>query len=92
MYTNETFIATMTVGDLKELIKDLNAETKEKPKRSTGRLVYGLRGIRNLFNCSHKTAQYYKDHVINEAVCQNGRKIVVDADLALELFNQRKHA
>lgn len=58
--------------------------------RPTGRLVYGLRGIESLFNCSHKMAQYYKDNVIKEAVKQNGRKIVVDADYALELFNQRR--
>lgn len=55
-----------------------------------GRLVYGLRGIHGLFNCSHKQAQFYKDHVITEAVIQNGRKIVVEADLALELFNSRR--
>lgn len=57
---------------------------------SANRLVYGLRGIQSLFNCSHKQAQYYKDRIICEAVSQNGRKIVVDADLALKLFNQRR--
>lgn len=55
-----------------------------------GRLVFGLRGIQDLFGCSHKQAQYYKDHVIREAVSQNGRKIVVDADLALKLFRERR--
>ena len=52
--------------------------------------MYGLDGIRGLFHCSHKQAQFYKDHVIQEAVSQNGRKIVVDADLALKLFNERR--
>ena len=59
-------------------------------KPTTRRLVYGLRGIQELFGCSHKQAQFYKDHVIQEAVKQNGRKIVVDADYALELFNERR--
>ena len=63
---------------------------EERPPRTVGRLVYGLRGIQDLFHCSHKTAQYYKDHVINESVSQNGRKIIVDADRALELFKLRK--
>ena len=54
------------------------------------RLVYGLRGIQDLFGCSHKTAQHLKDHVICEAVSQNGRKIVVDEDLALKLFNEKQ--
>lgn len=64
--------------------------SQDNVARSHGRLVFGLNGIRGLFNCSHKQAQYYKDHVIQEAVSQNGRKIVVDADLALELFNERR--
>ena len=35
-----------------------------------------------------------EDNVIKEAVSQHGRKIVVDADKALELFNERgkRHA
>ena len=56
----------------------------------TGRLVYGLKGIRDLFGVSHLTAQRYKDGIIKEAVRQHGRKIVVDADLALKLFDQRR--
>lgn len=63
-----------------------NLPAKAAPKR----YVYGLDGIRELFHCSHKQAQFYKDHVIKEAVKQNGRKIVVDADYALELFNERR--
>lgn len=66
-----------------------NAEIANTRQRTPGRLVYGLRDIRELFGVSHKTAQAYKDGIIKEAVRQNGRKIVVDADYALELFNQR---
>ena len=51
---------------------------------------YGLRGIQQLFGVSHKTAQEYKDTFLRPAVMQNGRKIVVDADLAMELFNKKK--
>ncbi len=64
--------------------------SQDNEQQPTGRLVYGLRGIQDLFHCSHKQAQHYKDNIIHEAVRQNGRKIVVDADKALELFNQRK--
>ncbi len=55
-----------------------------------GRFVYGLRGIEQLFGVSHKTAQYYKDHIITKAVRQNGRKIVVDVAMALKLFDEKK--
>ena len=58
--------------------------------RYPGHYVYGLRGIQQLFGVSHKTAQEYKDGLIKDAVRQNGRKIVVDADYALELFSRRK--
>lgn len=58
--------------------------------KPSGNYVYGLRGIQQLFGVSHKTAQEYKDTFLRPAVMQNGRKIVVDADLAMELFNKKK--
>ena len=83
-------LSTLTVGDLRRILREeMSGKTGEVAK-SHGRLVFGLDGIRGLFNCSHKQAQYYKDNVIQEAVSQNGRKIVVDADLALKLFNERR--
>ena len=49
-------------------------------------LVYGLKGIEQLFNCSTTTAWRIKNSEwIKPAISQVGRKIVVDADLALEL-------
>lgn len=53
-------------------------------------LVYGIRGIQELFNVSYKTAHIYKETIIKDAVYQQGRKIVVDADKALELFKKKK--
>lgn len=52
------------------------------------RYVYGLKGIMELFGVSNMTAQRYKKGVIKAAVSQYGRKIVTNADLALELFRQ----
>jgi hypothetical protein len=94
-FTETTPIAALTVGDLKELMRDFmstngNATDSRLSHKPSGNYVYGIRGIEKLFGVSHKTAQYYKDHIINEAVMQNGRKIVVDADLALQLFNERR--
>jgi hypothetical protein len=87
--TNETPIAFLTVGQLLEL---LNSEKKHEtvliPEKSK-RLVYGLRGIRNLFGVSHVTAYRYKETIIKEAVSQYGRKIIVDADKAIELFKMK---
>jgi hypothetical protein len=87
---------TLTIGEFVQLLDECysGAMTRNSAtgSRSTakGRLTYGLRGIQELFNCSHKTAQRLKNTVIRDAVMQNGRKIVVDVDRALELFNERK--
>lgn len=88
---------TLTVGEVFQMMEDFiqkaadgGNDTAAEADKPTGRLVYGLAGIEELFHVSHKTAQYYKDHIIYEAVRQNGRKIVTDVDLALKLFNQRR--
>lgn len=93
-YSETTPLAALTIGEFKSLLegcldKAANAASSGQMKTS-GNYVYGLRGIQQLFGVSHKTAQDYKDGIIKDAVMQNGRKIVVDADLALELFNQRR--
>ena len=87
-------LAELTVGQFVELVKEelnlaLITPSTDGCNQKNRRLVYGLRGIQDLFGCSHKTAQHLKDHVICEAVSQNGRKIVVDADLALKIFNKK---
>jgi len=89
-----TKLSELTVADLRDLLYEIQSGNTQGAAKPTGRLVYGLNGIRELFHCSHKQAQYYKDNVIKGAVSQNGRKIVVDVDKALELFNQRgqRHA
>ena len=85
-----TPIAALTVGDFKELMHTLRQQPREeaRPEVRHRRYVYGLQGIRDIFGCSHATAQRYKDTIIRDAVIQNGRKIVVDVELALQLFNQ----
>lgn len=92
--TNETPIAMLTVGQLKEVLNQAHngnlipVEVREQADPAK-RYVYGLGGIRRLFGVSHTTAQRYKDTFLKEAERQNGKKIVVDADKALELFNKQ---
>lgn len=86
----------LTVREFRQLLREEFDGRLMPPATTAGcttdpkRLVFGLRGVQDLFHCSHRQAQYYKDNVIREAVSQNGRKIVVDADLALKLFNERR--
>ena len=61
------------------------AEVKTPPK-----VVYGIAGIAKLFNCSTPTAnRIKKSKIIDKAITQVGRKIIVDADLAVELAGRK---
>lgn len=89
-------IALMTVREFLEVI----GTTKEKEEAHDAvqpctavvignddkRYVYGIDGIARLFGCSKPTAnRIKKSGKIDGAITQIGRKIVVDADKALEL-------
>lgn len=88
-----TRIIDLTVGELMELIEAAQTEktTPQAPTAPEKRLVYGIAGIAQVFNCSMTTANRIKaSGRIDRAIMQNGRIIVVDADLALELYNNNK--
>ena len=89
--TPETRIIDLTVGQLMDLIAKAQAPVVEKKPEQTKRLVYGISGIAQLFDCSLTTANRIKaSGRIDDAITQHGRIIVVDADKALLLFNNSK--
>lgn len=50
---------------------------------------YGIEGIARVFGCSVPTAnRIKKSGIIDKAITQIGRKIVVDTDLALSLAKE----
>lgn len=53
-------------------------------------MVYGLKGIKELFGVSLTTAQKYKNTWLKPAVTQRKQKIIIDVALALELFDENK--
>ena len=64
------------------------------PKTSSDKeeryFVYGLSGLARLFGCSLPTANRVKQSgKIDRAITQVGRKIIIDADLALELAGRK---
>ena len=60
--------------------------TEERTTSSDRKLAYGIKGIAETFGCSIPTAnRIKKSGVIDKAISQVGRKIVLDVDLALEL-------
>lgn len=61
-------------------------ETVDRSKK----YVYGILGIAQLFDCSLPTAnRIKKSKQIDKAITQIGRKIIVDAELALELAGRK---
>ena len=67
-----------------------NGETAKASSIEEKRHVCGLAGIARLFGCSLPTANRIKQSgKINRAITQVGRKIIVDADLALELAGRK---
>ncbi len=92
LFDDTTPIAALTVADLKRLILELRNDAPAAPKKADNRrYVYGLQGIQDLFGCSHATAQRYKDTILKDAIIQNGRKIVIDVEMAMKLFNERRN-
>lgn len=82
----------MTGEEFLLLQKDADTTKPErKPtKESSKKYVYGIQGLAQLFGCSVPTAhRIKKSGKINKAVTQIGRKIIIDAELALELAGQK---
>lgn len=83
-------IAMMTGEELCFLITK-SVESTEKatfPIAPKGN-YYGIEGIVRVFGCSVPTAnRIKKSGIIDKAITQIGRKIVVDADLALSLAKE----
>lgn len=83
-----------TLGDLRSLIDEIVGDTHEAPKEDVKvkhRFVYGLQGLCDLLSCSTSTAARIKrSGVIDAAISQHGKIIVIDADMAIDLLNIRK--
>lgn len=91
--TNDTPIAMLNVGQLREALgitpTRLN-NSASLPIVDEKKYVYGYPGIAQLFGCSIPTASRIKlSGKIDGAIKQIGRKIIVDAELALELAGKK---
>ena len=69
---------------------DSEAKTSQPVTDTDKKYVYGIIGIARLFGCSIPTAnRIKKSGKINRAITQIGRKIIVDAELAIELAGHK---
>lgn len=85
-----TRIIDLTVGELMELLESAHGAPQAVQEVKEHRKVYGIAGIAQIFNCSMTTANRIKrSGRIDRAITQLGRIIVVDVELALNLFNNK---
>jgi hypothetical protein len=76
---------SLTVGEFLELQKQ-SEPTIVVDVSNERKYVYGIAGLARLFNCHINTAQRIKNSGrIDKAIKQCGRKIAIDAELALAL-------
>ncbi len=62
-----------------------------EPMEVKKHLVYGMQGLCELLGCSMTTAgRIKKSGVLDPAISQIGKVIVIDSDLALDLINTSK--
>ena len=83
-------VAMMTGEELSFLIDSRMATwATEIASLSQRRIYYGIEGIAQIFGCSVPTANRIKrSGIIDDAITQVNRKILVDADLALQLVKE----
>lgn len=92
MLNGNTPVWQLSVADLIDLFNNQSSkkedDSQEKQKKQ---YLYGIAGIAQLFNCSTTTAnRIKKSGVIDKAITQIGKKIIVDAELALQLIENQK--
>ena len=86
-----TRLIDITVGELAEFIRDTVAGSTTPIIKDEREYAYGIAGIMEIFNCkSSKANQIKQSGVIDDAITQSGRKIVIDKGLALELMRKHK--
>lgn len=88
--TDDTPIAMLTVGQLKEVLRQgvpTQVTVQEAPKKH---LVYGYKGLADVLGKSVGWAgKVIRSGRIDAAITQEGRAIIIDADKALELMNRK---
>ena len=82
----------MTVGEFIELHQRFTAQKPPEEKEPDAKnLVYGIKGLAELLHCSTTRAQQIRSSgIIDKAITQYGRKLIIDADLALKLMAEKR--
>lgn len=84
----------LTIGEFVAILESRLPVSKiESVSKNTTdtKYVYGIDGLAKLIGCSKNYAGILKrSGMFDEAISQNGRKIIINAELALKLFNDHQ--
>lgn len=84
-----------TLGEFLDAMKNQQIQSQQNVEQAdyTGEeYVYGIEGLAKLLGCSEPHAwKKKKEGIFDEAIIQNGRKIIVNRKKALELFGKNKY-
>tara|TARA_R110001583_G_scaffold44966_2_gene142203 strand:- start:14119 stop:14427 length:309 start_codon:yes stop_codon:yes gene_type:complete len=76
---------------LQENINNSTPSIEDEVPDTADKYAYGIRGISKTFGCSISSAnRIKKSGVIKDAIIQNGRKIIVNAEEALILMKNHQ--
>ncbi|WP_417430096.1 DUF3853 family protein [Halpernia sp.] len=83
----------LTIGELVDILDSRAPKVERETIELTdnkAKYVYGLSGLATILGCSKNHAGKLKSTgMFDEAIIQNGRKIIIDSEKALELFKNR---
>ena len=83
----------LTIRELVDILDSRSTKVEHAASELTDnrtKYVYGLSGLADLLGCSKNHAGKLKGTgIFDEAIIQNGRKIIIDSEKALELFKNR---
>jgi len=83
--STQTRLIDLTVEDLLSIIDERLTKNSTDTQKSSNELKYGIAGIQEIFKCSRVKAQEIKNSgIINKAIVQLGRKIIINPAVALE--------
>lgn len=80
--TNDTPVWQLSVGEIRDLIKEIVAdEQKNDIVVESGDVCYGIDGLAKALGVSRRTAQRYKSSgLLDGAIRQYGKTIIVDKE------------
>ena len=81
----------LTIGEFMDL---LNSQVNPAQEKTTvieydQKYSYGLKGLSEILGCSKSHAAKLKSTgMFDEAIIQNGRKIIIDSEKAIKIFKE----